>query len=104
MRVTCLKNIRLADGRLVRRGVTLELSPALAKLYLELKAVEPAILADMRENPSPPAGEPLSASQAGQVSPQTTVKPLDDGDLEVKPQPVEVAEKKRRGRPKKRSS
>lgn len=100
MRVTCLKNIRLTDGRAVKKGTTLDLPQALAVMYLNIGAVESARLAEVRENPEKPAGEPLSASQAGLVSTQTIVNEYDSGDLETKPEPVII---KKRGRPKKRS-
>lgn len=98
MRVTCLKNIRLTNGQAVRKGVTLDLPDNLAKMYLNIGAVEPAHLAEIRENPSKPDGEPLSASPAGQALEQTMLSESDSGDLETKPEPRVF---KKRGRPKK---
>lgn len=100
MRVTCLKNIRLTDGKAVKKGTTLDLPHTLAVMYVNIGAVEPAHLAEVRENPEKPAGEPLSASQAGRALPQTIVSVYDSGALETKPEPQII---KKRGRPKKRS-
>ena len=91
MRLRTLKDIRLRNGRLVRKGRVIELDYVLAQFYLEMKAVEPAELEAMRENPEPPTGEPLSASPVGQALPQTIASESATGG-------------KKRGRPKKRSS
>lgn len=104
MKYHVLKPINLAGLGRINPGRELELHPSVAALYLPSGAIESVKTRELRENPVQPAGAPLSASPAGQASPQTMLKPFDAGELETKPEPVpetEAKPKRGRGRPRK---
>lgn len=90
MRYRVLKTIRVDRLGTIPAGRVVELPDSIARLFP--RAVELERVAEIRENPEQPVGEPSSASPAGQASEPMMSKPYDAGDLEVKP---------RRGRPRK---
>lgn len=83
-----IKTINVSGIGTINPGREVELNHHVAALYLNSGAIEAVKTRDLRENPDQPDGGTLSASPAGQASPQTTVIASSDGDLP-----------KRRGRP-----
>lgn len=77
-------------GRL-KQGAVVDMPNAKALFYLKRGEAEMYDTKVVRERPLPVAGQPLSASPAAQVSPQTTAQPSVSGE-DYKP-------RKRRGRP-----
>jgi hypothetical protein len=80
MKVAIVAKVLLHDrlGRLVR-GAVVDLPDFQAAPWIRKGWVEPAEAKEVRERPSEPAGEKPSASQAGQASPEQTLKPSKRG-------------------------
>jgi hypothetical protein len=72
MKVHVLKPIRVMGMGLIPAGRTPDLPECVVKPYLRQGAVELYETKVIRENPTPAAGAPSSASPAVRVSPQTT--------------------------------
>lgn len=76
---TLIAKISFDDNRLgqVKRGEKIALGDSAAKSYVKAGLLE--YVPGSKQNPLQPAGTPLSASPAGQASPQTTATPLKRG-------------------------
>jgi len=89
MRYHILKPIRISGIGAIRAGREVELCDSVAKLYKLGVDIEAVGARELRENPVPPAGEPLSASPVGLVSARQTLSESENGET------------RKRGRPKK---